>query len=42
MVCRSVKKVHDQIQASAKPKLPLIWSEFNASYKNEPDVTDTS
>jgi xylan 1,4-beta-xylosidase len=41
MVCRSVKKVHDQIQASAKPKLPLIWSEFNASYKNEPDVTDT-
>ncbi len=22
------------------PKLPLIWSEFNASYKNEPDVTD--
>jgi xylan 1,4-beta-xylosidase len=22
------------------PDLPLIWSEFNASYKNEPDVTD--
>ena len=22
------------------PNLPLIWSEFNASYKNEPDVTD--
>lgn len=41
MVCRAVKKVHDQIQASAKPRLPLIWSEFNASYKNEPDVTDT-
>ena len=42
MVCRAVRKVHDQIQASAKPKLPLIWSEFNASYKNEPDVTDTT
>ena len=41
MVCRAVKKVHDQIQASAKPQLPLVWSEFNASYKNEPEVTDT-
>jgi xylan 1,4-beta-xylosidase len=40
MVCRAVKKVHDQIAASAKPNLPLIWSEFNASYKNEPEVTD--
>jgi len=42
MVCRAVKKVHDQIQASAMPKLPLIWSEFNASYMNEPAVTDSS
>jgi xylan 1,4-beta-xylosidase len=41
MVCRAVKKVHDQIKASAHPDLPLIWSEFNASYKNEPDVTDS-
>ncbi len=41
MVCRAVKKVHDQIRASAKPSLPLIWSEFNASYKNEPEVTDS-
>jgi xylan 1,4-beta-xylosidase len=41
MVCRAVKKVHDQIQASARPQLPLIWSEFNASYMNEPAVTDT-
>ena len=42
MVCRAVKKVHDQIQESSMPQLPLIWSEFNASYKNEEDVTDTS
>jgi xylan 1,4-beta-xylosidase len=42
MVCRAVKKVHDQIQASAKPQLPLIWSEFNASYKNETEVTDAA
>jgi xylan 1,4-beta-xylosidase len=40
MVCRAVRKVHDQIRGSALPNLPLIWSEFNASYKNEPDVTD--
>jgi xylan 1,4-beta-xylosidase len=42
MVCRAVKKVHDQIKASAMPGLPLIWSEFNASYFNEPAVTDAS
>jgi xylan 1,4-beta-xylosidase len=42
MVCRAVKKVHDEIQSSVMPKLPLIWSEFNASYKNEPEVTDAA
>jgi xylan 1,4-beta-xylosidase len=42
MVCRAVKKVHEQIRASAMPNLPLIWSEFNASYMNEPDVTDST
>jgi xylan 1,4-beta-xylosidase len=41
MVCRAVKKVHEQIQASTRPKLPLIWSEFNASYMTEPAVTDS-
>jgi xylan 1,4-beta-xylosidase len=41
MVCRAVKKVHDQVKASAKPGLPIIWSEYNASYMNEPDVTDS-
>jgi xylan 1,4-beta-xylosidase len=41
MVCRAVAKVHDQIKSSVRPDLPLIWSEFNASYKNEPEVTDT-
>src|ERR1700730_15393351 len=40
MVCRAVSKVHDQITTSSMPNLPLIWSEFNASYKNEPAVTD--
>lgn len=42
MVCRAVKKVHDQIKASTMPSLPLIWSEFNASYSNETEVTDST
>jgi xylan 1,4-beta-xylosidase len=42
MVCRAVKKVHDQIVASEQPNLPLIWSEFNASYFNEAAVTDST
>jgi len=42
MVCRAVKKVHDQIKASPMPNLPLIWSEFNASYMNEHNVTDSA
>ncbi|MBC7473265.1 MAG: glycosyl hydrolase family 39, partial [Candidatus Sericytochromatia bacterium] len=30
MVARSVKKVFDQVKKSAKPNLPIIWSEYNA------------
>jgi xylan 1,4-beta-xylosidase len=41
MVCRAVAKVRAQIQRSAYPSLPLVLSEFNASFANEPDVTDT-
>jgi xylan 1,4-beta-xylosidase len=41
MVCRSVEKVHTQIEASSMPNLPLIWSEYNASYMTEPEVTDS-
>jgi xylan 1,4-beta-xylosidase len=42
MVCRAVDKVHQQIKSSIMPNLPLIWSEFNASYKNETEVTDSA
>ncbi len=42
MVARAARKVHDQVQASAFPDLPIIWSEYNASYKNEVDVTDAA
>jgi xylan 1,4-beta-xylosidase len=41
MVCRAVRKVSDEIKHSSMPLLPLIFSEYNASYANEPDVTDT-
>ena len=41
MVCRSVAKVHGEIAASSMPSLPFIMSEFNASYSNEPPVTDS-
>jgi xylan 1,4-beta-xylosidase len=42
MVCRAVNKVHDQIKSSAKPDLPLIWSEFNAVYDNQSKVEDSA
>jgi xylan 1,4-beta-xylosidase len=42
MVCRAVGKVHEEIVSSAIPKLPLIWSEFNATYRNETAITDSA
>jgi len=41
MVCAAVDKVHKQILASARPHLPLIWSEFNATYSNQSEITDS-
>ena len=42
MVFRAVEMVHKQILASATPRVPLIFSEYNASYANEPNVTDST
>ena len=41
MVARAVRKVFDQVKHSARPDLPIHWTEYNASYMNEPAVTDT-
>jgi xylan 1,4-beta-xylosidase len=41
MVCAAVDKVHAEIVHSARPEIPLIWSEFNATYMNEPPITDS-
>jgi xylan 1,4-beta-xylosidase len=42
MVCRAVKKVHQQIAASPYPHMPLIWTEYNADYSNQTQVTDSA
>ena len=42
LVGRAVRRVYDQVKASAMPNLPIYWSEYNASYKNEVDVTDSA
>ena len=41
MVCAAVDKVHEEIVHSARPNIPLIWSEFNATYMNEQALTDS-
>lgn len=42
MVALAVKKVHDEVAASPMPHLPIIFSEYNASYMNITDVTDSA
>ncbi len=41
MVCAAVDKVHEEIAKSAHPDLPLIWSEFNATYMTQQEITDS-
>jgi xylan 1,4-beta-xylosidase len=42
MVARSAKKVYDQVRASVAPNTPIIWSEYNATYMTQPEVTDSA
>ncbi|MBV8376395.1 MAG: glycosyl hydrolase family 39 [Verrucomicrobia bacterium] len=32
MVALAVRKIHDQVHFSARPELPIIWSEYNAGF----------
>ena len=41
MVCAAVEKVHEEMERSAHPQLPLFISEFNATYMNEQQITDS-
>jgi len=40
MLPRAIGKVFQEVKSSPRPDLPIHWSEFNASYANEVDVTD--
>jgi xylan 1,4-beta-xylosidase len=42
MVALAAKKVHDEVKASPRPELPIIWSEYNATYMNDPKITDSA
>ena len=42
MVARAARKVYDQVQASAAPNTPIIWSEYNATYMSQQEVTDSA
>ena len=41
MVFRAVKMVHEQIGSSPYPHLPFILSEFNVSWRNDPNILDS-
>src|SRR5258707_2988231 len=41
MACRAAKKVRDEVDASPRHGIPIIWSEYNATYFNEPRITDS-
>ena len=42
MVCRAAKKVHDEVAISPRPGVPIVWSEYNATYFNDPEITDAA
>jgi xylan 1,4-beta-xylosidase len=42
MVGRAARKVYDQVKSSAAPNVPIVWSEYNATYLNRPDNTDSA
>ena len=42
MVPAALQKVHEEIVHSPMPHIPLIWSEFNATYANEQPITDST
>jgi xylan 1,4-beta-xylosidase len=42
MVARAAKKVHKEVKASAAPNTPIIFSEYNATYLTQQDITDSA
>jgi xylan 1,4-beta-xylosidase len=42
MVAAAIRKVHEQVAHSSAPRTPIIISEYNATYLNQPEVTDSA
>src|SRR4029077_20239393 len=42
MVCGAGKNVHQQIVAPPYQTMPLMWTEYNAAYNNQSEVTDSA
>lgn len=42
MLVMAVRKIHDEVKSSPLPNLPIIFSEYNATYMNIPDITDSA
>ena len=40
MIARAARNVYSQVKLSALPDLPIFWTEYNASYTNEVNITD--
>jgi xylan 1,4-beta-xylosidase len=41
MVARAVRKVYDQVKQSPLPNVEIHWTEYNATYMNQVNVTDS-
>ena len=41
MVPSAVRRIYDQVKSSARPELPIHWTEVNATYLNDVNVTDS-
>jgi xylan 1,4-beta-xylosidase len=41
MVCRAAGKVHTEVKASPLPNLPVFFTEYNATFRNDPAITDS-
>lgn len=41
MVCMAAAKVHREVKQSPMPNLPILFTEFNATFRNDPQITDS-
>ena len=41
MVCMAAAKVHREVKQSPFPDLPIFLTEFNATFRNDPQITDS-